>query len=365
MSPALYNKRSTTGLAASDNQCRRRLAMTVQPESVRQRPDWQCPTEYQRDLRMVVPVAPLIHCSDCIRTGCPKRPTSGTTFGDSGTNKVSRRGLLVQWIILTAMSLFAGGTVASGQNLRAGEAARITPQMGASLPLNLVFQNEAGRDIRLGDLFRGKPVILVPVYYKCPMLCGLELKGLIQCLRAMDLTVGDDFDVIAFSFDPKEEWTLAAQKKKHYVQAYGRENSANGWHFLTGTQESSEALCQAIGFRTAYDKRSGQYAHAACLVVATPNGQIARYLYGVEFVPREMKLALVEASNGQIGTITDQVQLFCFAYDPATGKYGLAILRISQVAGVLTAVVLVSCIARFLWLERHRPSAPPPAGGSP
>lgn len=265
---------------------------------------------------------------------------------------------------LPVMLLLAFAQIALCQDVSAGTAARITPRMGATLPLDLTFQNEAGRDIRLGDLFRGKPVIIVPVYYKCPMLCGLELKGLIQCLRAMDLTVGKDFDVVAFSFDPKEEHTLAAQKKKNYVQDYGRENSASGWHFLTGARESSESLCQAIGFQTAYDKRSGQYAHAACLVVATPDSRIARYLYGIEFVPREMKLALVEASNGQIGTITDQVQLLCFAYDPATGKYGLAIVRISQVAGVLTAVVLGSCIARYLWLERHRPSAPLQAGGS-
>lgn len=267
--------------------------------------------------------------------------------------------------MLFLMLLCTSSRIVEAQDLRPGTATRISPKIGASIPLDLVFQNEAGNDIQLRDLFKDRPVILVPVYYKCPMLCGLELKGLVRCLRAMDMTVGKDFDVIAFSFDPKEEHTLAAQKKRHYVQAYGRENSSNGWHFLTSSRASSESLCQSIGFQTAYDKRSGQYAHAACLVVVTPRGQISRYHYGIEFVPREMNLTLVEASNGQLGTITDQVQLLCFAYDPATGKYGLAILRISQWAGMLTAVAIASYIGSRLWLERHRPSATLPAGGSP
>lgn len=263
------------------------------------------------------------------------------------------------------MLLWTSGQIVEAQDLRPGASTRITPKIGASIPLDLVFQNEAGNDVRLRDLFKDKPVILVPVYYKCPMLCGLELKGLVRCLRAMDMTVGKDFDIIAFSFDPKEEHTLAAQKKRHYVQAYGRENSASGWNFLTSSRASSESLCQSIGFQTAYDKRSGQYAHAACLVVATAEGQISRYHYGIEFVPREMNLTLVEASNGQLGTITDQVQLLCFAYDPATGTYGLAILRISQLAGMLTAVAILSYIGSRLWLERRGPPATAAAGGSP
>lgn len=263
------------------------------------------------------------------------------------------------------MLLWTSGQIVEAQDLRPGPSTRITPKIGASIPLDLVFQNEAGNDVRLRDLFKDKPVILVPVYYKCPMLCGLELKGLVRCLRAMDMTVGKDFDIIAFSFDPKEEHTLAAQKKRHYVQAYGRENSASGWNFLTSSRASSESLCQSIGFQTAYDKRSGQYAHAACLVVATAEGQISRYHYGIEFVPREMNLTLVEASNGQLGTITDQVQLLCFAYDPATGKYGLAILRISQLAGMLTAVAILAYIGSRLWLERRGPPATAAAGGSP
>ena len=263
------------------------------------------------------------------------------------------------------MLLWTSGQIVEAQDLRPGASTRITPKIGASIPLDLVFQNEAGNDVRLRDLFKDKPVILVPVYYKCPMLCGLELKGLVRCLRAMDMTVGKDFDIIAFSFDPKEEHTLAAQKKRHYVQAYGRENSAAGWNFLTSSRASSESLCQSIGFQTAYDKRSGQYAHAACLVVATAEGQISRYHYGIEFVPRDMNLTLVEASNGQLGTITDQVQLLCFAYDPATGKYGLAILRISQLAGMLTAVAILSYIGSRLWLERRGPPATAAAGGSP
>lgn len=268
--------------------------------------------------------------------------------------------------LLVVLALFSSANTADCQGVKLDrDAGRITPHIGAELPIDTVFQDEAGRDIRLGDLLRGKPVILLPIYYKCPMLCGLELKGLLRCLRAMEFSAGRDFDVIAFSFDPKERPSLAAQKKKQTLQDYGRDDSAGGWHFLTGARESSHKLCDAIGFQATYDSRSGQYAHAACLVVLSRNGRIARYFYGVDFVPREMNLALVEASNGQVGTIADQVQLLCFAYDPATGKYGLAILRTLQIAGVLTAVVLFCCIGRFLWLESHRRTSRLPSGGVP
>lgn len=269
-------------------------------------------------------------------------------------------------LLVALVALFWCPNTAHCQSVKLDrDASRITPHIGAELPTNTIFQDESGRDVRLGDLLRGKPAILLPVYYKCPMLCGLELKGLLRCLRAMELSAGQDFDVIAFSFDPKEKPSLAAQKKKQTLQDYGRMNSADGWHFLTGARESSEVLCDAIGFRTTYDKRSGQYAHAACLVVIAPDGRIARYFYGVEFVPREMKLALVEASDGQVGTIADQVQLLCFAYDPATGRYGFAILRTTQIAGVLTVVILVSCISRFLWLDSNRRTSQISAGGVP
>lgn len=272
---------------------------------------------------------------------------------------------LAPTIVTALVVLFASTNSATCQSLQPDrESSRVTPHIGAELPIDVIFQDETGRDVRLGDLLVEKPVVLLPVYYKCPMLCGLELKGLLRCLRAMELNVGQDFEVIAFSFDPKEKPSLAAQKKKQTVRDYGRANSADGWHFLTGSRESSELLCDAIGFRTTYDKRSGQYAHVACLVVIAPDGRICRYFYGVEFVPREMKLALIEASDGQVGTIADQIQLLCFAYDPATGKYGFAILRTLQTAGILTVVILISCIGRFLWLESHRRTSRMPAGGA-
>ena len=239
-----------------------------------------------------------------------------------------------------------------GQSLPEGVG--VDQHLGRMLPLDGTFQTAAGGDVRLGDLFGSRPVVLLPVYYRCPMLCGLELNALVRCLRAMPMTPGQEFDVVVYSIDPRETPELAVEKKAHYLNAYGRPEAAAGWHFLTGDAPNVEELSEAIGFRTRFNADTGEYSHAACTVICTPEGRISRYFLDVEFPPRDLRLALVEASQNTIGTVADQVLLFCFMYDPTTGKYGLAILRLIRVAGILTVIAIVSAVSWMLYRERRR-----------
>lgn len=227
-------------------------------------------------------------------------------------------------------------------------------RLGEEIPLDLPFVDDAGRPVRIGDYFGGKPVVLVPVYYKCPMLCGLELNALVRCLRVLKESAGREFQIVTFSIDPREQPPLAAQKRKQYLAQYGRAGSEPGWRFLTGEQESIDALCETIGFQTVYDPHTGQYAHAAGIVVCTPTGTISRYLLGVEFAPRELKLALLESSKGLVGSLSDHILMFCFAYDPTRGRYGLAILNLLRAAGVLTVLAMAVGIGGMLRQERLR-----------
>lgn len=228
----------------------------------------------------------------------------------------------------------------------------IAPHIGGELPQELRFVDESGATVQLADLLRGKPVILIPVYYKCPMLCGMELNGLVRCMRAMSFDCGDEFDIITYSIDPTEDAALAAEKKRSYVKQYGRESAERGWHFLTGDQASIDRLNESIGFRTRYDEKTGEYAHAACVVIVTPEGTYARYFYGVEFIPRDMRLALVEASNNELSSVTDQVLLLCYTYDPARGKYGFAVMNAVRIGGAATVLAMATFIGRSLWKER-------------
>jgi protein SCO1/2 len=229
----------------------------------------------------------------------------------------------------------------------------IDQHLGGQLPLDVEMRDEHGKTVRIADYFHGKPVIVTPVYYRCPMLCGLELNGLLCCLRAMTLTAGIDFEIVTYSIDPKEDSGLASKKQRHYVEEYGREAAKNGWHFLTGSQESITKLNEAIGFRAEYNAEKGQYAHAAGIAVCTPTGKISKYFFGVDFVPRDLRLGLVEASENTIGTLTDQVMLFCYMYDPTHGKYGLAIMNLIRVGGVLTVLAMAVSIGRMLARERR------------
>lgn len=255
--------------------------------------------------------------------------------------------------LLAAMVAFASARTAPAQRptTPAGDVT-IEQHLNTSLPLDLQFHDEAGATVRLGDYFKSdRPVVITPVYYRCPMLCGLELNGLVRSLRAMRLSAGDEFEIVTFSIDPTETPDLAAQKKRALLAEYDRPGAENGWHFLTGDEQNVRALCDALGFKTVYDRETGQYAHAAGIMVATPEGRLARYFYGVEFPPGDLRLALIEASENQIGGLADQVILYCYLYDPTTGKYGLAIMNLVRAAGVVTFATLAIFITRMLRRE--------------
>jgi protein SCO1/2 len=231
--------------------------------------------------------------------------------------------------------------------------------LGAQLPLDLVFRDERGADVRLGDLFRDRPVVLSIVYYECPMLCTLVLNGLVSALKPVNLVPGRDYDVIAVSFDPRETAALAAAKKKVYLERFGKATPETAWSFLTGDPASIDGLTKAVGFRYAWDEKTNQFAHPSGVVVATPDGRIARYLFGVEYVPKDMRLALVEASAGKVGGFADQILLFCYKYDPTRGRYSAAVINLVRAGAALTIVSLMTFIGVSRRREkRNRPADP-------
>ena len=220
-------------------------------------------------------------------------------------------------------------------------------KLNGQIPLNLVFRDEAGRDARLTSYFGSRPVVLALVYYQCPMLCTQVLNGMVMSLRTMSLESGQDFDVIAVSIDPTETPELAARKKAEYVKRYARGSA--GWHFLTGAEPQIKQLAAAVGFRYAYDPKTKQYAHASAIMLATPSGRLSRYFYGIEYAPRDLRLGLVEASENKIGTPVDQVLLYCFHYDPNTGKYSAIVMNIVRLGALLTLLIFVPLL---IWLWR-------------
>jgi protein SCO1/2 len=216
----------------------------------------------------------------------------------------------------------------------------IEQNLNEQIPPGLAFRDETGKAVTLGDFFGKKPMILNLVYYQCPMLCGEVLTGLESALRVLKFDVGKEFDVLTVSFDPKETPEMASAKKAEYLKRYGRSGAADGWHFLTGAASSIDALTKAAGFQYQYDPKSGQFAHATAIMVLTPEGKIAQYYYGVEFAPKDLRLGLIQASENKIGTVVDQVLLYCYHYDPDTGKYGAIISRVLQLAAGATVLIL-------------------------
>jgi protein SCO1/2 len=229
-------------------------------------------------------------------------------------------------------------------------------RLSEALPLDVVLRDEQGQEVPVRQFFKGRPVILTPVYYKCPMLCGLELNGLVRGLRGLQMSTGmvagKDFDIVTYSIDPREKPALAEQKRKQYLAQYGAEGIDDAWHFLTGDEASVKRLSEAIGFRAKFDEATGQYVHAAGIVLCTPEGTISRYLFGVEFAPRDLRLAVLESSAGKIGSLADHVLMFCYRYDPAQGKYGLAILNLLRLSGAVTVIVLGTGIGWMLKREK-------------
>lgn len=243
----------------------------------------------------------------------------------------------------------------------------IDQRIGEHVPLDLELVDEQGNTVQLSQYFGRRPVLLSLVYLRCPMLCNMTADGLVKSLKVLKFDVGREFEVLTVSFDPREGPELAAAAKETALERYNRQGAAEGWHFLTGRQEEIERLAKAVGFRYVWDEARGQYAHAAGIMVITPEGKISHYLHGVEFPPRDVRLAVVEASQGKVGSITDQVMLLCYQYDPTTGKYGLLIYRTMRAAGLTTVVALAALIGILLRRERrgaHAAPAQPPATSS-
>ena len=234
----------------------------------------------------------------------------------------------------------------------------IEQRLGRTLPLDARFRDEAGRLVRLGDHFGKRPVVLVLAYYDCPMLCTQVLNGLVSAMRILSFDVGRDYDVVTVSFDPRDDPSDARAKKEPYVARYGRPGAAEGWHFLTGEKRAIDELAGAVGFRYAWDDRIGQFAHGSAIYVATADGKLSRYLYGIEYAPRDLRLALVEASQGKIGNPVDQLLLYCYHYDPAAGRYGAAVMNIVRFAGAAFALVM-SLFLVLLWRRERRAETRP------
>jgi protein SCO1 len=226
-------------------------------------------------------------------------------------------------------------------------------RLDAMLPLELPFVDEDGREVRLGEYFDRRPVVLAFVYYECPMLCSQVMNGVTSALTALDERVGADFEVVAVSFDPRETPLMAAAKKKSYLDRYNRDGAERGFHFLTGSEASIKALTAAAGFRYAWDEQTQQFAHASGFVVATPAGKLSRYFFGIEYAPRDLKFALIESSAGRVGSLVDQVLLYCYHYDPKTGSYSFVAMKAVQLGGAFTLLALVGFVVVAIRRE-HR-----------
>jgi protein SCO1/2 len=220
------------------------------------------------------------------------------------------------------------------------------------IPLDTVLVDEAGRQVRLGDYFGSRPVVLLFAYYECPMLCTMVINGLAGALGVLTLQPGQDFEIVTVSFDPRDTPATAAAKKAAYLERYRRPGADAAWHFLTGDEGSVRRLTAAAGFRYVWDEATRQFAHPSGVIVLTPDGRLARYMFGIEYSPRDLRLAIVEASAGQVGSAVDALLLYCFHYNPMTGRYGLVVMRAIRLAGAATVLALGGFI--FVMLRRER-----------
>jgi len=226
----------------------------------------------------------------------------------------------------------------------------VDQRLNASVPLDLVFKDETGQPVRLDSFFHKKPVILSLVYYECPMLCSMTLNGLVKAMRPLSFTAGNELEVLTISFDPSESSEVAAAKKATYIKDYGRPRAATGWHFLTSSPESIKRLTESVGYRYKWDGDTKQWAHVSAIMVLTPDGHVSQYLYGIEFSARDLRLSLIQASENKIGTLVDKFLLYCYHYNPDTGKYGLVIMSAVRIAGLMT----VFALAAFILISRRR-----------
>lgn len=235
------------------------------------------------------------------------------------------------------------------------EGVTVTEKLNASIPLDLEFTDEEGRPVKLAKFFEtGKPVLLTLNYFECPMLCTLQLNGLLAGLKELDLDFGEDFHLLTVSFDPGETWKMARLKKQNYLRELGRSGAEKGWTFLTGRSKPIQALAESVGYGYRWDDASQQYLHPAVVMMLTPEGRVSRYLYGIEFDPKTLRLSFVEAADGKIGTTVDQFILFCFQYDADEGKYAVSAKILMKVFGAVWAVIVASVLFTFWRMERGR-----------
>src|SRR5438552_4332079 len=235
------------------------------------------------------------------------------------------------------------GTVSTGLP-KALKNVGIDQRLNEQIPLDAVFKDEQGQEVHLGQFFKGKPVVLSLVYYSCPMLCTQVLNGELGAFRNVSFNIGEQFEVVTVSFDARETPQLALAKKQTYIKGYNRPSGEAGWHFLTGDEANIKRLTEAVGFRYAWDEQTKQFAHASGIMLLTPEGRLARYFYGIDFPPKDLRLALVEASQDKIGTPVDALMLYCYHYDPATGKYGVVVMNVMRLAGIVTVILIVGMI---------------------
>ncbi|MFL6332813.1 MAG: SCO family protein [Pyrinomonadaceae bacterium] len=246
------------------------------------------------------------------------------------------------------------GPVPTGKSTEVLKQVNIEQRLGNQIPLDLKFRDESGREVRLGEYFaKGRPVALTLVYYECPMLCNQVLNGAVGAFQALSFTAGKEFEVVTVSFDPREGPELAAKKKETYLRRYKREGAEAGWHFLTGDKASIDALADSVGFRYAWDEQSQQFAHASAVMVATPSGRLSHYFYGIDYAPKDLRLALVEASEGKVGSPVDSLLLFCYHYDPASGRFA-PVMGVLRAAGVLTVLGVVALILYLVRKTKRR-----------
>jgi protein SCO1/2 len=227
-------------------------------------------------------------------------------------------------------------------------------RLGAQLPLERAFVDAQGRSVKLGDFFDERPVLFVLAYYRCPMLCNQVLNGVLTSANALDFVAGRDFEIVVVSFDPTDSPSVARAKREAYTRRYHHKSGREGWHFLTGKSDDIAAVARACGFRYVYHEPTDQYAHASGIMIATPDGRLSQYFYGIDYPTRDLRLALVESSEGRIGNLVDQLLLRCFHYDAITGRYGLAVMRLVQAGGILTVVLVGGFIVRSIRKERQQ-----------
>ena len=230
----------------------------------------------------------------------------------------------------------------------------IEQRIGVSLPLDLEFNDETGTPVSLGSYFGDKPVILTLVYYDCPMLCTEVLNGLNRSLAPLNYSIGEEFEVVTVSFDPRESPTLASQKKAVYTQRYGRPGTGEGWHFLTGEAPAIDALTESVGFNYVYDETDGQFVHGSAIMIISPKGTVSHYFFGIEYPSEDIRLALIESSEEKLGNVFDQIMLYCFNYDPEQGRYGVAIMNAMRLAGLATLLAMGSFMVVMFKRDRRR-----------